>query len=338
MDNTITFLTPEIRINYPSNWNALPGIPTSPYVDSIVTFSLLPENNSSDNVVDSAGILNIARHALFHETIALEEYAGTQVYFLRNTIPGFNLLQLDETTLDGKPAYQAVYTGLEGTDTTETMKLWVRSGSIRYIVTYSANAESFSSHLDSVRNILGSLSIAGAQADIDMSRIIEVLDRIPDNTSDSSRDKVIAFANNLVLDSVFDENLNQFIEGSNTTLPSNFTKLSVYPAAGAEEGSISAYYYMSPAYLSPIINNPDTNEPYKMLVLLFTNSTSNSLITGSPPIDYKLRINRSDISFEGNGTTSTGLDVNILNGTSIVEALNNPQQYSIGLDIQKLDR
>jgi hypothetical protein len=331
-EDTITFLTPEIRINYPSSWDALPGIPTSPYVDSIVTFTLLPENNNNNNdtSVDGTGILNIAKHALFHESVELEEYVGTQVYFLRNIIPGFNLLQLNVTTLDGKPAYQAVYTGLEGTDTTQTMKLWVRSGSIRYIVTYSANAESFPSHLESVRNILGSLRIAGAQADIDIGRITEVLDRIPE----SSRERVVDFVNSLVLDSVFDENLRQFIEGSNTTLPSNFTKLPAYPADADEDRGISAHYYLSPAYLSPPIDNPEINEPYKLLVLIFTNSTSNRLISEPPPIDYKLRINGTGISIEEIGNTPTGLDVKILNGISFVEALKNPQQYSIGLEIQ----
>ena len=127
MNNTITFLTPELRINYPSNWNALPGIPTSPYIDSLVTFTLLPQKNDS-NLDDSVAMLNIARHSLFDKVVELEEYVGTQLYFLRNTIPGFNLLQFNRTTLDGRPAYQAVYTGLEGTQETETMKLWVTSG------------------------------------------------------------------------------------------------------------------------------------------------------------------------------------------------------------------
>ena len=140
-DDTITFLTPEIRINYPSSWDALPGIPTSPYVDSIVTFTLLPQNNSNSG--DSVAVLNIARHSLFHEVVELEEYVGTQLYFSRNTIPGFNLLQFNKTTLDGRPAYEAVYTGLEGSEVTKTMKLWVSSGSFRYIVTYSTDPESF---------------------------------------------------------------------------------------------------------------------------------------------------------------------------------------------------
>ena len=329
-DNTITFVTPEIRINYPSSWNALPGIPTSPYVDSIVTFTLMPENNS-ESLVNSTGILNIAKHALFHESVELEEYVGTQVYFLRNTIPGFNLLQpLNKTTLDGKPAYQVVYTGLEGTDTTETMKLWVRSGSLRYIVTYSANVESFSSHLDSVRNILGSLKITGAEAGQDIMLIREVLNRIPP----SSQQDVQAFSTGRVLGSVFDSNLVQFMQGSIVTPPSNFTKLSTYPADNGS--SISVYYYMSPSYLSPKPDNPETNEPYKLLVLMFTNNASNNrLITGPPPIDYKVRINgTNNFSFEEQGTTSTGADIKILKGTSFVEAMENPQQYSLAVDIQ----
>jgi len=335
-DNTITFVIPEMRINYPSSWNALPGIPTSPYVDSIVTFTLLPQNKGNNsNLNDSVAILNIARHSLFNQVVALEEYVGTQLYFLRNTIPGFNLLQpLNKTTLDGRPAYQAVYTGLEGTDETETMKLWVTSGSFRYIVTYSTNPESFPANLESVRNMTGSLKITGAQAPPDVILIGEGLNHIPDN----SREKLRTFANGLVLSSVFDSNLVQFMEGSTTTVPANFTKVSTYPADD-DGSSISAYYYMSPSYLSPESDRPEPNkEPYKLLVLMFTNDTSNKLITGPSPIDYRVSINGTNFNFEENGTTPTGVDIKILNGTSFVEALKNPQEYNIRLDIQNLNR
>jgi hypothetical protein len=333
MNNTITFLTPELRINYPSNWNALPGIPTSPYIDSLVTFTLLPQKNDS-NLDDSVAMLNIARHSLFDKVVELEEYVGTQLYFLRNTIPGFNLLQFDRTTLDGRPAYQAVYTGLEGTQETETMKLWVTSGSFRYIATYSTNPESFPAHLEIVRNMISSLKITGAQAPPDVILIGEGLKHIPEN----SKEKLRIFVNGLVLSSVFDSNLVQFMEGSTATVPSNFTKLPTYPASDDDNGSsISAYYYMSPSYLSPESGRPETNnEPYKLLVLMFTNNTSNKLITAPLSIDYRISINGSNFSFEENGTTSTGADIKILNGTSFVEALKNPQEYSIRLDIQNL--
>lgn len=335
MNNTITFLTPELRINYPSNWNALPGIPTSPYIDSLVTFTLLPQKNYS-NLDDSVAMLNIARHSLFDKVVELEEYVGTQLYFLRNTIPGFNLLQFDRTTLDGRPAYQAVYTGLEGTQETETMKLWVTSGSFRYIATYSTNPESFSAHLEIVRNMISSLKITGAQAPPDVILIGEGLKHIPEN----SKEKLRTFVNGLVLSSVFDSNLVQFMEGSTATVPSNFTKLPTYPASDDDNGSsISAYYYMSPSYLSPESGRPETNnEPYKLLVLMFTNNTSNKLITAPLSIDYRININGSNFSFEENGTTSTGADIKILNGTSFVEALKNSQEYSIRLDIQNLSR
>jgi hypothetical protein len=331
-DDTITFLTPEIRINYPSSWDALPGIPTSPYVDSIVTFTLLPQNNSNSG--DSVAVLNIARHSLFHEVVELEEYVGTQLYFSRNTIPGFNLLQFNKTTLDGRPAYEAVYTGLEGSEVTKTMKLWVTSGSFRYIATYSTNPESFPTHLESVRNMIGSFKITGAQAPPDVILIGEGLKHIPEN----SKEKLRTFVNGLVLSSVFDSNLVQFMEGSTATVPPNFTKVSTYPAAD-DGSSISGYYYMSPSYLSPESDRPEPNkEPYRLLVLMFTNNTSNRLITGPPSIDYRVSINGTNFNFEENGSTSTGADIKILNGTSFVEALKNPQEYSIRLDIQNLSR
>jgi hypothetical protein len=337
MDDTITFITPEVRINYPASWNALQGIPASPYVDSIVTFTLQPQNNNNNNnTVDGAAIVNIARHSLLPEVIELEEYVGTQLFFLRNTIPGFNLLQFNKTTLDGRPAYQAVYTGLGGTEETTTMKLWIKSGSFRYIVTYSTNADSFSTHLESVRDMTGSFKITGAQAPPSHILIAGGLKHFPQ----SSKERVLTFANELVLSSVFHSGLVQFMEGTSPTPPSNFTKLPVQAEVGGDaDSSISAYYYMTPSYLSPGSNNPETNnEPYKLLVLMFTNNTSNKLITGPAGIDYRVTINGTNFGFEENGTTSTGADIKILTGTSLVQALKNPQQYSIRIDVQNLNR
>jgi hypothetical protein len=343
-DNTIAFITPQIRVNYSAGWNALPGIPTSPYVDSVITFTVLPENasnninntsNNSNDSEDSVAVLNIAKHALFHETVLLEEYVGTQVYSLRNTIPGFRLLQFNETTLDGRQAYQAVYTGLEGTDTTKTMKYWVGSGDYRYIVTYSAKEESFSTHLESVRDVTDSLKIAGAQANQDLMLIKQVLGHIPP----SSQEKVLAFSNGLVLSSVFDGNLAQFMEGSTATPPSYFTKLPAYPAMDGGS-NISAYYYVSPSYLSPKSDNLETNEPYRLLVVVFkNNNNSNNLIAEPPPspIDYRVRINGT-VNFAESGSTSTGSDIKILKGSSFAEALNSPQQFGVGIDVENLSR
>jgi len=227
-----------------------------------------------------------------------------------------------------------VYTGLEGTDEMQTMKLWVTSGSFRYIVTYTTSPENFPAHLDSVRNMIGSLKITGAQAPPDVVLIGEGLKHIPEN----SREKLRGFVNGLVLSSVFDSNLVQFMEGSTATVPTNFTRVFTYPAAN-EGSNISAYYYMSPSYLSPESDRPEANkEPYKLLVLMFTNNTSNKLITGPSPIDYRLSINATNFNFEENGTTATGVDIKVLNGTSFVEALKNPQESSIRLDIQNFNR
>lgn len=346
-DNTIAFITPQIRVNYSASWNALPGIPTSPYVDSVVTFTVLPENtsninntsNNSNDSEDSVAVLNIAKHALFHETVLLEEYVGTQLYFSRNIIPGFKLLNFSETTLDGRQAFQAVYTGLEGTDTTKTMKYWVGSGDYRYIVTYSAKENNFSTHLDSVRDVTDSLRIAGAQADQNIMLIRQVLGHIPP----SSQEKVLALSNGLVLSSVFDANLAEFMEGTTATPPSYFAKLPSSPAIDGSGSNISAYYYLSPSYLSPKADNPETNEPYRLLVLVFkadetsgdVMAESSSSSSSSPPlaVDYTVKINGT-VNFAESGNTSTGSDIKILKGSSFAEALNNPQQFTLAVDIE----
>jgi hypothetical protein len=185
----------------------------------------------------------------------------------------------------------------------------------------------------------GSFKITGAQAPPNLMLVAEGLKHLPE----SSIEKVRTFANGLVLSSVFHSDLVEFMEGTSPTPPSNFTKLPAHAADGGGGGdaasSISAYYYMTPSYLSPESDNPDTNkEPYKLLVLMFTNNTSNKLITGPAPIDYRVTINGTNFDFEENGTTSTGVDIKILTGASFVEALKNPQQYSIGLDIQNWNR
>ena len=332
-NNTITFLTPEISISYPATWNALPGIPTSPYVDSIVTFTLPPEKNNTSQ--DSMATLNIAKHQLVDKVIELEEYVGTQLYFLRNTIPGFNVEQFNKTTLDGSPAYQAIYTGLEGPDVTKTMKLWVNNASTRYIVTYSTGAKSFPGHLESVREMISSLKITGAQAPPDLFMLKEGLDHIPE----SSKEKFQPFkVSELVLSSIFDNNLLEFMKGSAAAPPPNFTKLSTYSAVGGNK-SISAYYYMTPTYSTPDPNSPGTkSEPYKLLVLLFKDNSSNNLVTGSS-IDYKVSINNgTNLYFAETGSTLTGADIKVLNGTSFVEAVKNPQQYSISLDIKNFNK
>ena len=99
--------------------------------------------------------------------------------------------------------------------------------SFRYIATYSTNPESFPAHLEIVRNMISSLKITGAQAPPDVILIGEGLKHIPDN----SKEKLRIFVNGLVLSSVFDSNLVQFMEGSTATVPSNFTKLPTYPAS-----------------------------------------------------------------------------------------------------------
>jgi hypothetical protein len=78
MTNAIDFVTPDLSMFYPVQWNASVYSPSSEIVDSIVTFNLLPQyNNSSENTA----VLNIAKHSQIPEVIKMEEYVGSQIIF-----------------------------------------------------------------------------------------------------------------------------------------------------------------------------------------------------------------------------------------------------------------
>jgi hypothetical protein len=97
---------------------------------------------------------------------------------------------------------------------------------------------------------------------------------------------------------------------------------------------------VSPSYLSPKSDNLETNEPYRLLVVVFkNNNNSNNLIAEPPPspIDYRVRINGT-VNFAESGSTSTGSDIKILKGSSFAEALNSPQQFGVGIDVENLSR
>jgi hypothetical protein len=51
-----------------------------------------------------------------------------------------------------------------------------------------------------------------------------------------------------------------------------------------------------------------------------------------------VRINGTNFNFTEDGSTSTGLDIKILNGTSLEEALKNAQEYELEVDILDMKR
>ena len=329
--NKINFTTPEISILYPANWNAEKGTFQSEDMNSIITFRSPPQNDTDS----SFEVLNIARYDLGPTNTPIEQtverYANLQLFSLKATIPDFRLIQFNKITLADRPAYQIVYTGLHGTEETRTMKLWVIDqssfGSTAYTITYSTESENYPTHLASAVDMIHSLVVRErvARAPSEAFLVVELLEHLPE----PSRLKLSEVANLPILKSTLGGDLTKFIDfikGSSNTPPSNLARLPTHP-----DGDIAIHYHLSPAYL-----NATNNSIYAILVLVFTDNISNRVLT--EPIDYRVRINGSNFNFTEGGSTSTGLDIRILNGTSFEEALKNSQEYKLEVDVLNMER
>lgn len=326
--NKINFTIPEMSLLYPVNWNAVKGTFQSEGMNSIITFRSPPQNDT-DN---SFGILNIAIHDLGPANITTERYASGQSLFLEGTITDFQLIDYNMTTLVGRPAYQIVYMGLEGLYLTKTMKLWVMDqssfGSTAYTITYRAKLEDYPIYLASAKDMINSLVIRErvARAPSEAFVVLDLLEHVPE----PSRQRLRDVANLPILKSILGGDLTNFIDfikGSTNTPPSNFAKLPTDP----DDDDMAIYYQLSPAYL-----NATNDTVYVILAVIFAENTSNRALV--EPIDYKVRINGTNLNFEENGSTSTGLDIKVINGTLLEEALETSQDYELTVDVLNINR
>jgi hypothetical protein len=326
--NKINFTIPEMSLLYPVNWNAVKGTFQSEGMNSIITFRSPPQNDT-DN---SFGILNIAIHDLGPANITTERYASGQSLFLEGSITDFQLIDYNMTTLAGRPAYQIVYMGLEGLYLTKTMKLWVMDqfsfGSTAYTITYRAKLEDYPIYLASAKDMINSLVIQErvARAPSEAFVVLDLLEHVPE----PSRQRLRDVSNLPILKSILGGDLTTFIDfikGSTNTPPSNFAKLPTDP----DDDDMAIYYQLSPAYL-----NATNDTVYVVLAVIFAENTSNRALV--EPIDYKVRINGTNLNFEENGSTSTGLDIKVINGTSLEEALETSQDYELTVDVLNINR
>ena len=326
--NKINFTIPEMSLLYPVNWNAVKGTFQSEGMNSIITFRSPPQNDT-DN---SFGILNIAIHDLGPANITTERYASGQSLFLEGSITDFQLIDYNMTTLAGRPAYQIVYMGLEGLYLTKTMKLWVMDqfsfGSTAYTITYRAKLEDYPIYLASAKDMINSLVIRErvARAPSEAFVVLDLLEHVPE----PSRQRLRDVSNLPILKSILGGDLTTFIDfikGSTNTPPSNFAKLPTDP----DDDDMAIYYQLSPAYL-----NATNDTVYVVLAVIFAENTSNRALV--EPIDYKVRINGTNLNFEENGSTSTGLDIKVINGTSLEEALETSQDYELTVDVLNINR
>jgi hypothetical protein len=204
-------------------------------------------------------------------------------------------------------------------------------GSTAYTITYSAKPENYAINLASAEDMIKSIAILEKVGRAPLDRLREALEHVPE----PSRQELgnITQVGDIIdlpgLKSILGDdqaNFTNFINGSTNIPPSNLVRLPTDPI-----GNIAIHYHLSSAYL-----NPTNNMIYAVLALIFTDNTTNRVL--QEPIDYEVTINGSNFNFKENGTTFTGLDIKTLNGTALEEALENSQEYELGVEILNLNR
>jgi len=139
-----------ISIDYPSNWEV-----TEDLTGVIVSFSSLYEN-LQDEITEN---LNIVFEDLSLSPVSLDSYMEISLQQLESVVDGYNLISSSQTLLSNNSAYEVVYTGSYGGRTLKWMQVFAIEDDAAYIITYTAELESYPDFLDAVQRMLDSFRI-----------------------------------------------------------------------------------------------------------------------------------------------------------------------------------
>jgi len=149
---TKDFLTYEnpthgIRIKYPKDWTMQEG-----FMGTVVVF-LSPKADASDVFQEN---LNVGVEDLSGVSITLDEYTELTIDQMGQFITDFTVIESGKTTLAGNPAYKIVYTGSQAQYSIKWMQIWAIKDDKAYLITYTAETDSFSDFLEIVEAMISS--------------------------------------------------------------------------------------------------------------------------------------------------------------------------------------
>lgn len=138
-----------IKIKYPPNWTKMEQV-----FGAIVVF-MSPKENAFDNFQEN---LNIVAESL-STPITLEEYTDVAISQLKQIITDINIVETESTTLAGNPAHKIVYTGRQGQYILKWMQIWTIKNNKAYVITYTAEENTYSNFLGIVQEMINSFEI-----------------------------------------------------------------------------------------------------------------------------------------------------------------------------------
>jgi hypothetical protein len=151
---SLTFDDPmfRIKLQYPSSWTKIQPGQSSPQANiNIVVAFLRAEAQQNTSSLSRIGI---GVQQVKSQNISLDQYTSNQIQAINRQ--NATILESDETTLAGNPAYKAVFT-LE--NATKLMQVWTLKGNKAYIISYQASINEYPGDLLTFQRMVESLEI-----------------------------------------------------------------------------------------------------------------------------------------------------------------------------------
>jgi hypothetical protein len=133
------------KIDYPADWSVRENI-----MGAVVVF-LSPRESTSDNFLENVNII------VQDNSMTLEEYTNISLAQLPQYVSDLEIISSERTTLGGNPAYKVVFTGVyNNSNRLEWMQVWTMKDNKVYLITYTAQPQSFSKYLPQVQHMFDS--------------------------------------------------------------------------------------------------------------------------------------------------------------------------------------
>jgi serine/threonine-protein kinase len=149
-----TFLTYEhedygFLLEYPDDWEIVEK------AEAQIVIFVSPEGESGsfrENV-------SVLTQDLESEAVTLEEYTNLSLSQAEGFVPDYMLLESVPVTVAGNPGYNIVYIGTQGVYDILWFQVWTLVGDRAFVVTYTAERESYEQHLPTAERMIDSLEL-----------------------------------------------------------------------------------------------------------------------------------------------------------------------------------
>ena len=142
-----------VKIGYPTKWTKT----DNPYEKVIVVF-LSPLENSADKFSENVNI--VVEDVSFYYS-NLDEYEDYTIKNMPKFVKDFKLLSSSRVTIDSLPASEMVFSSNQQGIDLKQLQITIIKDNKAYILTYSAELDSYSQYIEEANNMINSLEILG---------------------------------------------------------------------------------------------------------------------------------------------------------------------------------